>query len=335
MSCRVRREGDLCPAVVLFGAGPGLAGRRGARSRWALTGSTSGMTGFWSPGTPDHCTRGGSENLVLDRYLKVPRAPAGRVGRCHRPGQRPGDRRVHRWAPTVLGHRTPQGRGPRRHQGADRGAAAAPHPAHRGGARRDRRSGGGCCSLKFGTGSSERVWGTLAQVSLHPRQFRVTGHAPRAACPSQSVDEHPRGEASFADRGHGRPGVVPRRDLGCGVRGCHGVCGSGPPFLGVGGWINPPRAAITNSWPPAGYLRFPGPDQTVIVGPYQVDRTTACCMNLCRDLGKRSQRPSGCRQNVFAWPIPEVGVQEIKSPPARRSRRAGGRVVDRTPPHQL
>jgi len=208
LSCRVRREGDLCPAVVLFGAGPGLAGRRGARSRWALTGSTSGMTGFWSPGTPDHCTRGGSENLVLDRYLKVPRAPAGRVGRCHRPGQRPGDRRVHRWAPTVLGHRTPQGRGPRRHQGADRGAAAAPHPAHRGGARRDRRSGGGCCSLKFGTGSSERVWGTLAQVSLHPRQFRVTGHATRAACPSRSVDEHPRGEASFADRAwssRGRP----------------------------------------------------------------------------------------------------------------------------------
>jgi hypothetical protein len=54
----------------------------------------------------------------------------------------------------------------------------------------------GWCSLKFGTGSSERVWGTLAQVSLHPRQFRVTGHAPRAACPSRSVDEHPRGEAS-------------------------------------------------------------------------------------------------------------------------------------------
>jgi len=47
-----------------------------------------------------------------------------------------------------------------------------------------------------GPGSSERVWGTLAQVSLHPRQFRVTGHAPRAACPSRSVDEHPRGEAS-------------------------------------------------------------------------------------------------------------------------------------------
>ena len=45
-------------------------------------------------------------------------------------------------------------------------------------------------------GSSERVWGTLAQVSLHPRQFRVTGHAPRAACPSRSVDEHPRGESS-------------------------------------------------------------------------------------------------------------------------------------------
>ena len=71
----------------------------------------------------------------------------------------------------------------------------------------------------------------------------------------------------------GRPGVVPRRDLGCGVRGCHGVCGSGHPLLGCRGWIHPPRAVITHSWPPAGYLRFPGPDQTVIVGPYQVDRT--------------------------------------------------------------
>jgi hypothetical protein len=41
------------------------------------------------------------------------------------------------------------------------------------------------------------------------------------------------------------------------------------------------------------------------------------------------------QQERFAWLIHEVGVQEIKSPPARRSRRAGRRVVDRTPPHQL
>src|SRR5664279_1314563 len=86
-----RREGDdLCPAVVLFGAGPRLAGRRGARSRWALTGSTSGMTGFWSPGTPRSLHKG-SENLVLDHLPGGPRAHRpGCVGRCHRPGQCPG-----------------------------------------------------------------------------------------------------------------------------------------------------------------------------------------------------------------------------------------------------
>ena len=34
------------------------------------------MTGFWSPGTPDHWHKG-SENLVLDHYLEV---------LVHRPG---------------------------------------------------------------------------------------------------------------------------------------------------------------------------------------------------------------------------------------------------------
>ena len=38
------------------------------------------------------------------------RPSKGVTGRGHRPGRRPSDRRVHRWAPTVLGHRTPQGR---------------------------------------------------------------------------------------------------------------------------------------------------------------------------------------------------------------------------------
>jgi hypothetical protein len=243
LSCRVDAKGDdLCPAVVLFGAGPRLAGRRGARSRWALTGSTSGMTGFWSPGTPDHCTRAARTWCWTTTWrssctgrVRWPVPPPWSVPRA--------DRRVHRWAPpTVLGHRTPQGRGPRRHQGADRGAAAAPHPAHRGGARRDRRSGGVVLPQVRDRGHPSGCGGTLAQVSLHPRQFRVTGHAPRAACPSRSVDEHPRGEASFADRAwsaRGRPGVVPRRDLGCGVRGCHGFAAPAP-LLGCRGWIHLP-----------------------------------------------------------------------------------------------
>jgi hypothetical protein len=136
----------------------------------------------------------GSENLVLDHYLEV---------LVHRPGALAGatalvsaraDRRVHRWAPTVSG--TPHAR-----KAGDRDGTKAligvlllhrtlPTEAVLAGI--DAAVGGAPSSS--GPGSSERVWGkTLAQVSLHPRQFRVTGHAPRAACPSRSVDEHPPG----------------------------------------------------------------------------------------------------------------------------------------------
>ena len=55
LSCRVDAKTMICVSGSrTIRCRPGLAGRRGARSRWALTGSTSGMTGFWSPGTPEH-----------------------------------------------------------------------------------------------------------------------------------------------------------------------------------------------------------------------------------------------------------------------------------------
>jgi hypothetical protein len=57
LSCRVDAKAMICVRQSYYSVPARLAGRRGARSRWALTGSTSGMTGFWSPGTPDHCTR--------------------------------------------------------------------------------------------------------------------------------------------------------------------------------------------------------------------------------------------------------------------------------------
>jgi hypothetical protein len=257
-----RREGDdLCPAVVLFGAGPRLAGRRGARSRWALTGSTSGMTGFWSPGTPDHCTRAARTWCWTTTWrssctgrVRWPVPPPWSVPRA--------DRRVHRWAPpTVLGHRTPQGRGPRRHQGADRGAAAAPHPAHRGGARRDRRSGGVVLPQVRDRGHPSGCGGTLAQVSLHPRQFRVTGHAPRAACPSRSVDEHPRGEASFADRAWSAPGSSRGRPAtGSGVW-CSGLSWGlrlRSPLLGCRGLDQPSPGRDHQLLAPRGIPPIPG-----------------------------------------------------------------------------
>jgi len=140
LPCRVDATGEDRggPAVVLHGAGPALR-PPGAGSRWALTGSTSGVARH------TRSLHKGGENLELDHYLEVhvPHRRPGCVGRGHRPGQRPGDRRVHRWAPTVLGTPHAARPGPRRHQGADRGAAGgtAPCPT-RGGARRDRRSGG-------------------------------------------------------------------------------------------------------------------------------------------------------------------------------------------------
>jgi len=54
LSCRVDAKARICVRQSYYSVPARLAGRRGARSRWALTGSTSGMTGFWSPGTPEH-----------------------------------------------------------------------------------------------------------------------------------------------------------------------------------------------------------------------------------------------------------------------------------------
>ena len=274
LSCRVDAKARICVRQSYYSVPARLAGRRGARSRWALTGSTSGMTGFWSPGTPDHCTRAARTWCWTTTWRSS----------CHRPGALAGatalvsaraDRRVHRWAPTVLGHRTPQGRGPRRHQGADRGAAAAPHPAHRGGARRDRRSGGGWCSLKFGTGVIRAGVGDPGASFVTPSPISCHRTCPQGSLPEPICGRTPPGVKRRSQTGHGRPGVVP----GSSRDGIWGVVFGAvmglrlrSPLLGCRGWINlpGPRSPLLA---PAGYLRFPGPDQTVIVGPYQVDRT--------------------------------------------------------------
>jgi len=59
LSCRVDAKARICVRQSYYSVPARLAGRRGARSRWALTGSTSGMTvgSGRGPATPDHCTR--------------------------------------------------------------------------------------------------------------------------------------------------------------------------------------------------------------------------------------------------------------------------------------
>jgi hypothetical protein len=82
--------------------------------------------------------------------------------------------------------------------------------AHRGGARRDRRSGGGLVlALKFGTGVIRAGVGDPCASFVTPSPISCHRTCPPGQpCPSRSVDEHPRGEASFADRAwssRGRP----------------------------------------------------------------------------------------------------------------------------------
>ena len=106
-----RREGDdLCPAVVLFGAGPA---RRPPGCKVALGADWIDVRHDGGSGRPAHpITAQGQREPGVG-----PPLPGG--PRAHRPGALAGatalvsaraDRRVHRWAPTVLGHRTPQGR---------------------------------------------------------------------------------------------------------------------------------------------------------------------------------------------------------------------------------
>jgi hypothetical protein len=66
----------ICVRQSYYSVPARLAGRRGARSRWALTGSTSGMTGVLVARHTRTLNKG-SENLVLDHYLEV---------LVHRPG---------------------------------------------------------------------------------------------------------------------------------------------------------------------------------------------------------------------------------------------------------
>ena len=112
--------------------------------------------------------------------------------------------------------------------------------------------------------------------------------------------------------GPGRPGVVPEssRDGIWGVvfGAVMGFAAPGPPFLGVGGWINPSPGRDHQLLAPAGYLRFPGPDQTVIVGPYQVDRTmrmpnAAQSVSSASSLHPRREPPTSSGRGVRTTPV--------------------------------
>jgi hypothetical protein len=79
--------------------------------------------------------------------------------------------------------------------------------------------GGLVLGLPFGTGVF-RAGRTLAQVSLHPRPFRVTTLPPGSSCPSRSVDEHPPsyhvrtsspGPAVGKEPPHDTPDAAPQR----------------------------------------------------------------------------------------------------------------------------
>ena len=193
LSCRVDAKGDdLCPAVVLFGAGPA---RRPPGCKVALGADWIDVRHDGGSGRPAHpiTAQGQREPGVGPPTWRSSCTPAGCVGRCHRPGQCPGRPACSPMGTNGSGTPHAARPGPRRHQGADRGAAAAPHPAHRGGARRDRRSGGVVLPQVRDRGHPSGCGGPLVQVSLHPRQFRVTGHAPQGSLPEPICGRTPPG----------------------------------------------------------------------------------------------------------------------------------------------
>ena len=173
LSCRVDAKGDdLCPAVVLFGAGPA---RRPPGCKVALGADWIDVRHDGGSGRPAHpiTAQGQREPGVGPPTWRSSCTPAGCVGRCHRPGQCPGRPACSPMGTNGSGTPHAARPGPRRHQGADRGAAAAPHPAHRGGARRDRRSGGVVLPLvrdrviRAGVGDPGASFVTPSPISCH------------------------------------------------------------------------------------------------------------------------------------------------------------------------
>jgi len=266
LSCRVDAKGDdLCPAVVLFGAGPA---RRPPGCKVALGADWIDVRHDGGSGRPAHpiTAQGQREPGVGPPTWRSSCTPAGCVGRCHRPGQCPGRPACSPMGTNGSGTPHAARPGPQRHQGADRGAAAAPHPAHRGGARRDRRSGGWWCSLKFGTGVIRAGVGDPGASFVTPSPISCHRTCPQGSPPEPICGRTPhQGEASFADRAwssRGRPGVVPEssRDGIWGVvfGAVMGFAAPGPPFLGVGGWINPSPGRDHQLLAPRGIPPIPG-----------------------------------------------------------------------------
>ena len=202
--------------------------------------------------------------------------PAGCVGRCHRPGQCPG-----RPAGSPMG--TNGFWDTARRKAGDRDGTKAltgvlllhaPCPPRRCSPGSTQRWGGAPSSS--GPGHPSGCGGPWRKFRYTLANFVSPDMPPGAACPSRSVDEHPRGGSVGVKRrsqtGHGRPGVVPRRDLGCGVRGCHGFAAPVPPFLGVGGGSTSP-GRDHHYWPP----RRDTPDSRGQIKPGGFQRSSQRC----------------------------------------------------------
>src|SRR5664279_461212 len=69
LPCRVDAKARICVRQSYYSV-PGSPAA-GCRSRSALTGSTSGMTGFSSPGTPDQLHKGAARTWCWTNYLEV------------------------------------------------------------------------------------------------------------------------------------------------------------------------------------------------------------------------------------------------------------------------
>jgi hypothetical protein len=69
LPCRVDAKARICLRQSYYSV-PGSPAA-GCRSRSALTGSTSGMTGFSSPGTPDQLAQGAARTWCWTNYLEV------------------------------------------------------------------------------------------------------------------------------------------------------------------------------------------------------------------------------------------------------------------------
>src|SRR5664279_3941199 len=100
-----------------------------------------------------------------------------------------------------------------------------------------------------------------------------------------------RGEDAAADRAGGRPVVVPRRDLGCGVRGFHGLRLRSP-----GGCRGGQVSGVT-PWPAMAWDRRTDSPEVWQTWAWCRSRSTVAVASV---LGISSSKPAGCRFEEIA-----------------------------------